>query len=206
MKHIYIAGKKDVTLVMLHGTGGNEHDLIDIAKIIDKDANILSIRGNVLEYGMPRFFKRFAMGIFDIENLIEETHKLHDFIVEMSIRYGFSMEHTVGVGYSNGANILLSVLLHYNNPIKLAILYHPMIPIKDLNINDLSQTHVYITSSLNDQMIPKNDTVEMEAMLKSRNANTKIYWTETGHQLTKNEILESKEFYYNWLENSLYKK
>jgi phospholipase/carboxylesterase len=204
MKHIYKIGKKDVTLLLLHGTGGNENDLLPIAELIDPDANVLSVRGNVLEYGMPRFFKRLAMGVFDMESLVEETHHLYQFINNMSQTYGFDMNNLVGVGYSNGANILLSILLHYDNPIKLALLFHPMIPIKDIKLNDLSQSNIFITSSKYDQMLPKNDTEELEKMLSLRKATTKIYWTNQGHQLTKEEILESKDHYISWLENQLY--
>jgi phospholipase/carboxylesterase len=204
MKHIYKMGTKDITLLMLHGTGGNENDLLPIAKLIDPDANVLSVRGNVLEYGMPRFFKRLAMGVFDMDSLVEETHNLYQFVLNMSKTYGFDMNNLVGIGYSNGANILLSVLLHYDNPIKLALLFHPMIPIKDIQINDLSQTDIFITSSINDPMIPKNDTIDLEKMLIDRKAKTKVLNTSSGHELTKEEIIESKKYYESWLENKLY--
>lgn len=105
MKHIYQAGTNDVTLLLLHGTGGNEFDLLPLAKHIDPNANVLSVRGNVLEYGMPRFFKRLAMGVFDMDSLAEETEALYQFVDDASKQYNFNRANVIPVGYSNGANI-----------------------------------------------------------------------------------------------------
>ena len=118
MKHVYEHGTNDQTIILLHGTGGNEYDLIPLGKHIDSHANILSIRGNVQEYGMPRFFKRLAMGVFDLESLAEETENLYQFIQESAVNYRFSLEKTTVIGYSNGANITSSMMLSYDRPFK----------------------------------------------------------------------------------------
>lgn len=130
MKHVFQKGNDSSrpTLLLLHGTGGNEHDLLPLAEIIDKDANVLSVRGNVLENGMPRFFKRLAEGVFDEEDLIFRTTELNNFLDEAAEKYEFDRTNITAVGYSNGANIAASLMFHYENALKTAILHHPMVP------------------------------------------------------------------------------
>ena len=101
----------DITLVLLHGTGGNEEDLIPVGKVLAPGAAVLSPRGNELENGMPRFFRRFSEGVFDLEDLKFRSKELADFVKNASVKYGFDMSSVVLVGYSNGANIAVSMLL-----------------------------------------------------------------------------------------------
>ncbi len=101
---------KKLTLVLLHGTGGNEEDILFLGKEIEPNASILSPRGKVLENGMPRFFRRLSEGIFDIEDLKFRTHELADFIQNCSLHYKFNLNQTIAVGFSNGANIAASML------------------------------------------------------------------------------------------------
>src|SRR5690606_34628251 len=106
------------TLLLLHGTGGNENDLLPLANHIDPSANVLSVRGNVLENGMPRFFRRLAEGVFDEEDLIFRTKELNEFLDEAAEKYEFDRNNIIAVGYSNGANIAASLLFHYENALK----------------------------------------------------------------------------------------
>jgi phospholipase/carboxylesterase len=115
MKHIFTEGKNQdaPTLLLLHGTGGNEHDLLGLAGMIAPESAILSVRGNVLENGMPRFFRRLAEGVFDEEDLMFRTKELIDFVNESAETYGFDRNRVVAIGYSNGANIAASMMYHY---------------------------------------------------------------------------------------------
>lgn len=195
MKHIFEKGTSSKTLVMLHGTGGNEYDLLPLAKLIDPRANVLSIRGNVLEYGMPRFFKRLAMGVFDMDSLISETHHLYEFIHTAAQMYSFDVTQVTVIGYSNGANIAASMLLHYDHPFEQAILYHPMVPIRNLPKTDLSSVRIFISSGRKDPMVKPEESLELEALFRYHLADVECLWTDEGHHLSKLEIDASKAWY-----------
>src|SRR5690625_2441372 len=111
-------------MLLLHGTGGTEKDLIPLAEEIDSTASVLSVRGNVLEQGMPRFFRRLAEGVFDEEDLLFRTKELNQFIDQMPEKHEFNRRNVVAIGYSNGANIASSLLFHYQDALKGAILLH----------------------------------------------------------------------------------
>src|SRR5690625_2422892 len=137
MRHIFKEGRLDgPTLLLLHGTGGTERDLLPIAEKVDPDANVLSVRGNILENGMPRFFKRLKEGVFDEEDLIKQTKNLAEFVDEASEKYQFDRNQVIALGYSNGANIAGSLLFHYEDVLKGAIL--------DRKSTRLNSSHVAI--------------------------------------------------------------
>src|SRR5699024_2655388 len=142
MKHIFNKGKDSTkpTLLLLHGTGGTELDLLPIAGQIDEEASVLSVRGNVSENGMPRFFRRLAEGVFDEEDLIFRTNELHAFLEEAAEKYQFDRDNIIAIGYSNGANIAASLLFHFKDALKGAILHHPMVPRRGIDIPDLTNT------------------------------------------------------------------
>ncbi|MDY0295422.1 MAG: alpha/beta hydrolase [Acholeplasmataceae bacterium] len=194
MKHLFIKGSSTHTIILLHGTGGNEHDLVPLAKAIDSHAHILSIRGNIVEAGMPRFFKRTAPGIFDLENLKEETINLYDFMQEAEMTYGINLNDATVIGYSNGANIASSVLLTYTNPLHRAILLRPMVPFKSEINNRLDNTSLLILSSKNDPIVAYEESDNLYHMFISRGAHTTHHWLNSGHQLTENDI----KLAYNW--------
>ena len=201
MKHIFYKGTDETkpTLLLLHGTGGNEESLIGLAKEIDDTANILSVRGNVLEHGMPRFFRRLAEGVFDIEDLIIRTNELNEFLNEASQQYGFDRQRIVAVGYSNGANIAASLLFHYEDVLAGAILHHPMVPRRGIELPKLSAIPVFIGAGTNDPMCTAQESEDLEALLSSAGATVTTNWFDFGHQLTIPEVHAAKEWY-----NSIY--
>src|SRR5438309_6375350 len=109
--HEFVPGKSNRTLLLLHGTGGNERDLIPLGRELDPNASLLSPRGKVLENGMPRYFRRLAEGVFDLEDLKKRTHELADFVISAAKHYEIDIENMIADGYSNGANIAASLLL-----------------------------------------------------------------------------------------------
>src|SRR6476661_9607114 len=121
--HEFVPGKSERTLFLLHGTGGNERDLIPLGRELDPNAALLSPRGRILENGMPRFFRRLAEGVFDLEDLKLQTDELTRFIDAASEKYGLEAGKIIAVGYSNGANIAASVMLTYPNVLAGAILF-----------------------------------------------------------------------------------
>jgi len=201
VQHIFYKGTDETkpTLLLLHGTGGNEESLIGLAKEIDDTANILSVRGNVLEHGMPRFFRRLAEGVFDIEDLIIRTKELNEFLNEASQQYGFDRQRIVAVGYSNGANIAASLLFHYEDVLAGAILHHPMVPRRGIELPKLSATPVFIGAGTNDPMCTAQESEDLEALLSSAGATVTTNWFDFGHQLTIPEVHAAKEWY-----NSIY--
>ncbi|WP_342527098.1 alpha/beta hydrolase [Chryseomicrobium sp. FSL W7-1435] len=197
MKHVFKQGTNPQapTLLLLHGTGGNEHDLLAIASMIDEEANVLSVRGNVLENGMPRFFKRLAMGVLDQEDLAFRTKELHDYIQQAANDYNFDRENVVAVGYSNGANIAANLIMTEQQSVAGAILYHPMIPNPDAQIPNLAKLPVFIGAGVNDQMVPYKESEGLKAMLLEHGAEVDMHVEPYGHQLTGSEVEASKIWY-----------
>jgi phospholipase/carboxylesterase len=197
MKHIFEKGQnpEKPTLLLLHGTGGNELDLLPLAKEIDEEASVLSVRGNVLENGMPRFFRRIAEGIFDEEDLVFRTKELNEFLDEASVKYEFSRKNIVAVGYSNGANIAASLLFHYQEALKGAILHHPMVPRRGIELPDLSGKHIFISAGTNDPICPSEESEDLKALLTNANAEVHLHWENRGHQLTFAEVQAAAEWY-----------
>src|SRR3954463_16668755 len=122
-------GTSTPPVLLLHGTGGNEHDLLPLGRAVAPGSALLSPRGKVLENGMPRFFRRLAEGVFDEQDLIRRTHELADFIEEAAAHYGFDATKVVAIGYSNGANIAGGTLLLRPGILSGAALLRPMVPL-----------------------------------------------------------------------------
>lgn len=190
MRHIFKQGTDTSApvLLLLHGTGGTEQDLLPIAEMIAPSSSVLSVRGNVLEHGMPRFFRRLAEGVFDIEDLIFRTQELHDFLDEAAEEHGFDRKRLVAVGYSNGANIAGSLLFHHANALLGAVLLHPMVPRREMELPDLAGTACFIGAGLNDPICTAEETEELAALLKSAGATVETHWDRMGHQLSRAEV------------------
>ncbi|MCF6411722.1 alpha/beta hydrolase [Pseudalkalibacillus salsuginis] len=197
MQHIFIEGneKNAPILLLLHGTGGNERDLFPLADMIDPNASILGVRGNVTENEMPRFFRRLREGVFDEADLKFRTEELYQFIQEMASQYEFDRNKVVAIGYSNGANIAGSLMYHYNDALAGAILFHAMVPLRNIQLPDLNGTPVFIAAGENDPLIPSDETKELAFALRNANAVVSEFWTKGGHQLTREEIVEAQKWY-----------
>lgn len=189
MRHKFVQGTDPgaPTILALHGTGGTENDLLPLAAHISQGSSVLSVRGNVLENGMPRFFRRLAEGVFDEADLIFRTKELYDFLDEAAARYGFDRSNVVAVGYSNGANIAGSLLFHYADALKGAILHHPMVPLRGLQLPDLSGTPVFIAAGENDPICAASETEELAGLLQGAGAEVSVHWERQGHRLTPTE-------------------
>jgi phospholipase/carboxylesterase len=197
-KFIPSDSKKDdnsLTVVLLHGTGGDENDLIPITKMLDiTNASILSVRGKVLENGMPRFFRRLAEGIFDIEDLKFRTNELADFLQNASKTYAFDLNRIMAMGYSNGANISASMLLLRPEVLSSAILFRPMIPLVPDTMPNLSSKHILISAGLHDPIVSRNQTEILVDLLKKVGAKVSIHCQNSGHELTQRDIKATKEW------------
>ena len=193
-------GKTFTTFLLLHGTGGNEQDLIPLANELDENTAILSPRGKVLENGIaPRFFRRLAEGVFDLEDLKFRTNELADFVIDASKAYGFDLQRIVAVGYSNGANIAASMLLLRPEIVSSAILFRAMVPLVPQTLPDLTRKHIFMSSGLYDPIVSKQEAEKLFGLFKSAGANVSVSWQESGHELIMEEIRQAKE----WLMNSI---
>lgn len=199
LKYIYQPAHKAGanTLLLLHGTGGDEHDLLPIAKEFGNDFNVLSLRGNVSENGMPRFFKRLGMGIFDEQDLTFRTHEMVSFLKELALKENFDTDKLIALGYSNGANIAGSTLVLYPDFLAGAILYRPMQPFKNINValQNANNTPVFMSNGIVDPTIKQADTLKYVNILKNAGFDVTYHSLSTGHNLTGDDLKLSTEWY-----------
>ena len=185
-----------LTFLLLHGTGGNEDDLIPFGQMLSSSASLLSPRGKVMENGMPRFFKRLAEGVFDMEDLKIRTKELADFVKDASKVYSFDLNRTIAVGFSNGANIAASLLLSYPETIKGAILFRAMVPFIPDILPELSGKKVLLSAGTFDPIVSKSQIEGLLKILQKSGADANLKWQQSGHNLTQSDISNAKE----WLE------
>ena len=204
MIHTFIKGESSKpTFILLHGTGGTEHDLVPIAKIIDSGANMIGIRGNVLENGvLTRYFKRVSHGVFDLESLNNETANLYNYLDDLAKKYNLDRNKFVLLGYSNGATMAASILQKYENPVMGAVLLHPFIPTKDRKPKDLSKVQVLITTAQNDQMCPPDHSEFLNDIFKNSYAASEVYYGNQKHSVSEAELSYIK----TWYDQKLLKK
>jgi len=187
-QHTFVPGRSARTLLLLHGTGGGETDLIPVGRALDSEAALLSPRGKVLENGMPRFFRRLAIGIFDEEDLIRRTHELADFIELASENYRFDRQNLLAVGYSNGANIAASLLLLRPGTLAGAALLRPTVPLVPEKLPDLKGVPVLIAAAHHDTIASPEGALQLAALLRNAGAEVTVSFENTGHGLTDDTI------------------
>jgi predicted esterase/catechol 2,3-dioxygenase-like lactoylglutathione lyase family enzyme len=176
------------TLLLLHGTGGDENDLIPLGRSLLPGAGMLSPRGKVLERGAPRFFRRLAEGVFDQEDLANRTGELAEFIEAAATTYALEPDGIVAVGFSNGANIASSVLLRHPGLIRAAVLLSPMVPFQPEALPDLRGTSVFIGAGRNDPIAPAQQVNQLASMLRDAGAEVTVFWQNAGHTITNDEL------------------
>ena len=191
MIHIFHPGTSP-TLLLLHGTGGDESDLVPLGQLLRPGAALLSPRGQVLENGQPRFFRRLAPGVFDEDDLIRRTHELADFVADQSARQ--NLGKIIAVGYSNGANIAAAMLLLRPDALSGAILFRAMLPLEPPQPPQLDQTPVLLLAGRDDSMIPQDSTQRLAVLLEHAGANVTLEWRNTGHRLEQTEFTLAREW------------
>jgi phospholipase/carboxylesterase len=195
--HEFVPGSSERTLLLLHGTGGNEHDLIPLGRELDPMAALLSPRGKVLENGMSRFFRRLAEGVFDLEDLKERTNELADFVAAATQHYNLAADQIVAVGYSNGANIAAAMLLLRPEILHAAILFRAMVPLIPDNLPDLSSVRILIGAGDRDPIIPASEAQRLVELLRRAGADVTIHFANASHALTEADVKTAR----HWLED-----
>jgi len=186
--HKFTPGHSPRTLLLLHGTGGSERDLMPLGRELDPNAALLSPRGKVLENGMPRFFRRLAEGVFDLEDLKYRTNELADFVTAAAQHYGLATDQLIAVGYSNGANIAASMLLLRPELVPTAVLFRAMVPLFPEKEPNLSSVRVWIGGGEQDPIVPPADTKRLADVLRCAGADVTIHFAMAGHGLTNNDL------------------
>lgn len=192
--HEFVPGNSDRTLLLLHGTGGNERDLLPLGRELDPNASLLSPRGKILENGMPRFFRRLAEGVFDLEDLKTRTNELADFVASSVCNYKLDADHIVGVGYSNGANIAASMLLHRPEIMHAAILFRAMVPLVPDKLPELSSVRVWIGAGDQDPIIPRAEVQRLAELLRRSGADVTLRSFHAGHGLTSDDVIAARDW------------
>src|SRR5579883_2892642 len=183
-----------VTLLLLHGTGGTEDDLSGLGRMVLPGAAQLRPRGNVLENGMPRFFRRFAEGVLDVDDLKQRSGELADFIHQCSQRYGFDEQRVVAAGFSNGANIAAGLLFLRPSALRAAILLHPMVPFVPTALPDLQGKPVFIGAGRVDPLVPREQTEQLADLYRQAGASVELFWQNGGHSVSLEEVRAAREW------------
>jgi len=181
-------------LLILHGTGGNEHDLVPLAEALVPGAGVLSPRGQVLERGMPRFFRRLAEGVFDIDDLKRRSQELADFVVSAAGKYGVSTNDLTAVGFSNGANMAAALLLLRSDALGGAVLFRAMVPLIPDALPKLPATPVLLSNGRSDPLVSAEETERLSALLRSAGADVTVSWQNAGHELTDRDVVTAREW------------
>ncbi len=195
--HVFEPGDPQRTLLLLHGTGGDENDLVSLGRQLAPGAGILSPRGKVLENGMPRFFRRLAVGQLDIPDLLARTDELADWVAAAAADYEFDPAGVIGLGLSNGANIAVSLLFRRPGTLGAAALLRPMLPYPPPENLDLDGTPVLVASGGRDQFVPAEESKELARTLEAHGAKVEFVFDESaGHGLSQPDLSAT----YHWLE------
>jgi len=191
--HRFEPGAGARPLLLLHGTGGDENDLVPLGQMVAPDAPLLSPRGKVLEHGAPRFFRRLAEGVFDETDVRSRANELADFIV--AARTAYDLGPPVALGYSNGANIAAAVMLLRPEALDGAILLRAMAPLAHPErTGGLAGKSVLIISGADDPIAPPANAARLKAMLEQAGARVDHRILAAGHQLSQADVRFAREW------------
>ena len=179
-------------LLLLHGTGGDENDLLGLGKMISPGSALLSPRGRVLEHGMPRFFRRLAEGVFDEDDVRRRAHELGGFVAEARQRYGLAAP--IAVGFSNGANIAAALLLLEPDVLAGAILLRAMVPLSDPPKAELGGKPVLLLSGQGDPIVPASNSAKLASLLSEAGARVEHKVLPAGHQLSQADLTLARDW------------
>jgi phospholipase/carboxylesterase len=199
-EHVFEQGTSPMTILVLHGTGGNEHDLVPMAKMVAPSANILSPRGKIFENGAPRFFRRLAEGIFDIEDLKFRTHELADFVAEAAQEYKFDAGKVYALGFSNGANIASSLLFLRPEILAGGAILRGMVPL-DMDkgelkgVPDLTGKKVFLANGTRDPMVPLDNAKKLAKMYQDAGATVTHELNPASHGLIQSDLQAMKRWF-----------
>lgn len=182
------------TLLVLHGTGGNENDLVGIGQNIAPGAAILSPRGKVLENGAPRFFKRLAEGVFDPKEVRSRAEELARFVRAAITKYGLDASRIYALGYSNGANIASTMMFIQPELLQGAVLFRPMLVYEPEELGDLSGAGVFISAGRMDPIVPVKSVERLVDLFESSRAEVTLKWQSAGHNLVPSEVREASDW------------
>jgi phospholipase/carboxylesterase/glyoxalase family protein len=202
--HVFVPAERPAspTLLLLHGTGGDERDLLPLGRELWPGAALLGVRGKVLENGMPRFFRRFAEGVFDVEDLKVRTNELTQFIEAAAEHYAFNKQHLVAVGYSNGANIAASLILVHPHSLAAGVLFRVQVPFTPDLVRNFSELSVFIAAGIRDPIVPRDQSERLAAILESGGADVSMFWHQGGHELGDDDVTAAK----TWLGQKMTKR
>jgi predicted esterase len=183
------------TILLLHGTGGDENDLISFGEAVAPGAALLSPRGNVLENGAPRFFRRLAEGRFDPAEIQSRALELAVFVRGAIKEYSLDPSRLFALGYSNGANIASSVMFLDPTLLAGAMLFRPMVVIDPSTEEDLTGRSVFIGAGRLDPVVPPDHPERLAELFRRRRALVTLCWQVSGHNLTPGDIREAAQWF-----------
>lgn len=181
-------------LIHFHGTGGNERDLLPLAKQLQPGVNYLGVRGNISEHGMPRFFRRLAEGVFDEADIINRSSELRSFITEIAEKEGLDLSTSVAMGYSNGANIVTAINFLHPGLFATSVLLRPMTPLVPEVKPDLSSSNVWMSFGSGDPLMPPGETEKLSGLYTEYGANLTVNIEHAGHQLIQNDLVKAHSY------------
>ena len=194
MEHIYNENKKGAPVfVLLHGTGGTETDLLPLAQALNPEYNVLSIRGNVKENGMNRYFRRLGEGNYDWEDLEFRGNELYKFIADKAEEHDFKLRDVIFVGFSNGSNIAIQLMLQQEEKFKKAMLFAPLYPTDLERKHDFSDVKVFLSLGKGDPIVPESESERVIRLFEERNADVTHIWVN-GHTLPQEALVAGKEW------------